>query len=58
MSDLYHGLKDEVEFWQGLISELSFPSDSFEHQRMEQALQFAQMKLDSLLFESDDIQIN
>jgi len=51
MSGLYDGLLEEIKFWQSLMRESEFDANSPEYQRMQAALQLAQMKLDDLAVE-------
>lgn len=51
MSGLYEGLLEEIKFWQTLIRDSELDASSLEYQRMQSALQLAQMKLDDLAAE-------
>ncbi len=45
MDKVHESLIAEVEFWQTLISEWTYSSDSAEYQRIRDALRFAQLQL-------------
>lgn len=45
MDKVHESLIAEVEFWQSLITEWTYSSDSAEYQRIRDALRFAQLQL-------------